>query len=79
MSLQPEVVDHFFAWAPWVVFAVILAVVYSMTRGQRHVQVPIGQTHACAACGRRENHEHMVPVTREGAVLWYCERHAGSA
>jgi hypothetical protein len=35
---------------------------------------PIGQTFACANCGRRGQREHMVPREHGGATSWYCTR-----
>ncbi len=65
--------DQFFAFAPWVLFIAILVVVYFATKHERTApRVTIGKTYACASCGRRGRHEHMVPVNREGAVVWYC-------
>ncbi|MEO6912880.1 MAG: hypothetical protein ABI182_02520 [Candidatus Baltobacteraceae bacterium] len=65
--------DQFFAFAPWVLFVIILVVAYYATRHERATHgVPIGKTYACANCGRRGKHEHMVPINREGAVVWYC-------
>lgn len=67
--------DQFFAFAPWVLFIVILLAVYYATRHERAANgVPIGKTYACATCGRRDKHEHMVPVSREGEVVWYCHK-----
>ncbi|MBC5816702.1 MAG: hypothetical protein GIW97_09185 [Candidatus Eremiobacteraeota bacterium] len=72
-----ELLNQFFAYAPWIGFLLIVAVVYFTTRGHlhRHV-VPFGQTFACNQCGHRDKRDHMVPVVREGSVLWYCHRHA---
>ncbi|PZR58494.1 MAG: hypothetical protein DLM50_03165 [Candidatus Meridianibacter frigidus] len=66
-------INLFFAYAPIVVFALIVLVVYFSTRGQI-AKIPIGQTFACNACGHRDKRDHMVPVAREGSVLWYCHR-----
>ncbi|MBV8246500.1 MAG: hypothetical protein JOZ38_11295 [Candidatus Eremiobacteraeota bacterium] len=62
----------FFAWAPWVLFLAVIVATYVATRGSESSAAPIGQTFACNACGRRSKREHMVPVTTEGSVLWYC-------
>jgi predicted SprT family Zn-dependent metalloprotease len=53
---------------------VILVVVYVLTRGEKQFAPPIGKTYSCAQCGRRGVREHMVPVSVEGAVVWYCGR-----
>ena len=78
MHVSPDTVNHFFAYTPWVVFLAILLVVYYATRSVGSSKTPIGKTYACADCGRRGNHEHMVPVNQGGSVVWYCSKHAGS-
>jgi predicted SprT family Zn-dependent metalloprotease len=70
--MNPQLVSEIFAWAPLVLFIVILSVVYYGKRNEPGVARTPGKTYACARCGRRGKHEHMVPVTREGAVVWYC-------
>jgi predicted SprT family Zn-dependent metalloprotease len=72
--ISSQVIAEFFAWAPFVVLAVILVVAYVWTRGEKRLAAPIGKTYSCARCGRRGVREHMVPVTVEGAVVWYCGR-----
>lgn len=72
-QLPSDWIKWTFAIAPFVIGAVILFATYLMVRGGlRQTAVPIGQTYACARCGRRGHREHMVPVAREGAVMWYC-------
>ena len=72
-----QFLDHFFAFAPFAAFLSLVAVAYVATRAHFHRQVvPAGQTFACNECGHRDGRDHMVPVTREGSVLWYCQRHA---
>jgi hypothetical protein len=70
--MSPQVVDFLFAFTPMVAFIVVLAVVYYGKRNEPGVGTPHAKTYACAQCGRRGKHEHMVPVTHEGAVVWYC-------
>ena len=72
--LNSDAVHYFFSIAPWVVFIAIIIATYVTARNASHSHVPIGKTYACAQCGRRGKHEHMVPVSREGAVVWYCGR-----
>ena len=72
--ISSQVIDKFFAWAPLTVLVVILVVVYVLTRGEKQFAPPIGKTYSCAQCGRRGVREHMVPVSVEGAVVWYCGR-----
>lgn len=72
--MNPQIIDQFFAWTPLVVFIIVLVVAYYATRHQSAGSSVIGKTYACAQCGRRGKHEHMVPVTREGSVVWYCGR-----
>lgn len=72
--LSSDAVNYFFSIAPWVVFTAILIATYVAARKSQVSHVPVGKTYACAQCGRRGKHEHMVPMSREGAVVWYCTR-----
>jgi hypothetical protein len=72
--LSSDAVSLFFAFTPWVLFVAIVVDVYVATRGEKHAPATMGKTFACAQCGRRGKHEHMVPVSREGVVVWYCGR-----
>ncbi len=69
-----EIITLFFAWAPLTVLIVIVVVAYYTLRQPAPAQGAFGKTYSCASCGRRGNREHMVPVTHEGAVVWYCAR-----
>jgi hypothetical protein len=70
--------DHFFALAPLIIGIVIYATFYVAKRHEvTEAGVPIGQTFACAGCGRRGHREHMVPREHSGAMSWYCTRCAG--
>ena len=65
--------NHFFAWAPLVVGVVIYAGLYAAKRHEVAAGgAPIGQTFACASCGRRGHREHMLPQEHGGATCWYC-------
>jgi hypothetical protein len=77
--MSPQAVDFIFAFTPMIAFIIVLAVVYYGKRNEPGVAVQHGKTYACAQCGRRGQHEHMVPVTHEGAVVWYCGRCAQAA
>jgi len=72
--MASDVVAQFFAWAPLVCLLAVALIAYFSLREQAAASPTLGKTYACASCGRRGKHEHMVPVTREGAVLWYCGR-----
>lgn len=70
-----QIIELAFAWAPLTAFVVVMVILYLATRrAPAHAGPPLGKTYACAQCGRRGGHEHMVPVTHEGAVVWYCGR-----
>jgi hypothetical protein len=69
-----NIINEVFAWTPLTAFVIVLVVVYYATRKQSTGGYATGKTYACAQCGRRGKHEHMVPVTHEGAVVWYCGR-----
>ncbi len=73
--MSQDAVNLFFAFAPMVLLLAVLIATFVGTRGGT-VTAPSApaKTYACASCGRRGKREHMVPVTREGAVVWYCER-----
>jgi hypothetical protein len=79
-AISPTAFNHFFAWAPLVLGIVIYALFYVAKRHETAPSsgVPFGQTYSCAACGRRGNREHMVPVEHAGAMSWYCSRCAGA-
>jgi hypothetical protein len=72
--MNPHIINEVFAWAPLVAFGVVLTAVYFGKRSEPGVGAPRGKTYACAQCGRRGSREHMVPVSHEGAVVWYCGR-----
>lgn len=77
--MTAEIITEVFAWTPLTVFIIVLLTAYAMTRGGKAAAVAHGKTYACAQCGRRGKHEHMVPVRHEGAVVWYCGRCARTA
>ncbi|HTX59958.1 MAG TPA: hypothetical protein VMH02_09810 [Verrucomicrobiae bacterium] len=71
--------DLIFAFAPFVIGVVIYGIFYVAKRQEVAAGgVPIGQTFACANCGRRGHREHMVPQQHDGAVSWFC-RHCNPA
>lgn len=61
-----------FGYAPWVIFALIVLVAYVATRGTSKQPAKVGQTYACARCGRRGTQDQMMTVDHDGAVTWYC-------
>lgn len=67
--------NQFFAWAPLLAGLLIYLTFYVAKRHEVIAHgVPIGQTFACANCGRRGHREHMVPHAHAGAMSWYCAR-----
>ncbi len=62
----------FMAFAPLTIGLIIYVVAYMAKRGEGSIVPPLGQTFACAKCGKRSVREHMVPASFEGAVAWYC-------
>lgn len=73
--MTSDIITQVFAWMPLFAFIVVLTILYAATRHRPvHSATPMGKTYACAQCGRRGKHEHMVPVSHEGAVVWYCAR-----
>ena len=67
----------FMALAPLTLGLIIYLVAYTAKRGEGSIVPPLGQSFACAKCGKRNVREHMVPAKFEGAVAWYCDRCAG--
>jgi hypothetical protein len=65
---------NFFAWAPLVLGVAIYAIAFAAKRRElAHAPAGVhGTTYACAKCGKRGAHEHMVPQLHEGAVSYYC-------
>jgi len=77
--ISSDTFGHVFAWAPLVLGVAIYAIVWFAKRAEvGGVGVPIGQTYACAGCGRRSVREHMLPQTHEGAVSYFCSKCAGA-
>jgi hypothetical protein len=71
--LSDDTFNQMFAWAPLIIGLVIYAVFFVAKRHEvAGGGVPIGQTFACANCGRRAVREHMVPQQHDGAVSYYC-------
>jgi hypothetical protein len=67
--------DLVFAFAPLLIGVVIYCAFYAAKRHEAtEGGVPIGQTYACAGCGRRGARDQMVPREFGGAVGWYCSR-----
>jgi hypothetical protein len=66
--------DLVIAWVPLAAFIIVVVAAYLATRHESTGSTVLGKTYSCAQCGRRGKHEHMVPVTHEGAVVWYCGR-----
>lgn len=78
-QISPSTFNQLFAWAPLVIGLVIYAVFYAVKRREvAEGGPPIGQTFACANCGRRGHREHMVPREVGGATAWYCNRCAAT-
>jgi hypothetical protein len=73
-AMVAEIINQVLAWTPLVAFIIVLLVAYFSLRETSAGSAAHGKTYACAQCGRRGKHEHMVPVTHEGAVVWYCGR-----
>jgi hypothetical protein len=72
--------NAFFAWAPWVIGALIYSAFYIAKRNESSAKAPAPSepTYACAGCGRRGARELMVPQNHGGAVGWYCTNCASS-
>jgi hypothetical protein len=71
-SISPSSFDNFFAWSPLVIGVIIYAIFYVAKRHEKQRGTPIGQSVACAACGRKLRREHMTPIQQDGSIVWYC-------
>ncbi len=72
-QISGSTLGAFFAWAPLVIGIAIYLALYIAKRHELAVAgAPIGQTYACAACGRRGARDQMIPRQHSGAVSWYC-------
>ncbi len=79
-QISPDAFSQFFAWAPIVIGIAIYAIFFVAKRHESGPHgAPVGQSYACAQCGRRSSREHMLPQERGGSVNWYCERCAREA
>jgi hypothetical protein len=77
-TLPNDTFDMIFGYAPLILGVIIYAIFFVAKRHEAAAGgVPIGQTFACAKCGRRGVREHMVPQEHEGAVSWFCGKCAG--
>ncbi len=72
--MSSEQLAWFFAAAPFALGIIIFVATYLAKRGETAQTVPIGQSFACASCGRRGLREHMTPRLHDGAVSWLCHR-----
>jgi hypothetical protein len=79
-QISSHAFDSFFAWAPWVIGAAIYFTFYLAKRHENAAVLPsVGQTFACAVCGRRGARDQMVPQDHGGAVGWRCMHCAAQA
>lgn len=77
-TLSADTLRNVFAWAPLILGVGIYAVAWMAKRSEVSAgPAPIGQTYACANCGRRSSKEHMVPQAHAGAISYYCTNCAG--
>jgi DNA-directed RNA polymerase subunit RPC12/RpoP len=73
-EISSHAFDSFFAWAPWVVGAIIY---FAFWIAKRHetaspAVVSATATYACASCGRRGSLDQMVAQHHGGAVGYQC-------
>jgi hypothetical protein len=77
-QLSAGAFNVFFAWAPWVIGAVIYLAFFVAKRHEGAStpapadHAPAESSYTCAGCGRRGSREQMVPQEHAGAVSWYC-------
>ncbi|MBV9332816.1 MAG: hypothetical protein JO146_02300 [Candidatus Eremiobacteraeota bacterium] len=73
-AISSHAFDSFFAWAPWVVGAVIY---FAFWLAKRHEKAEVATasataTYACASCGRRGTLAQMVEQHHGGAIGYQC-------
>jgi hypothetical protein len=80
-EISTQAFDSFFAWAPWVVGAIIYAAFYVAKRHESGsgATAVARTTYACAVCGRRGAIEQMVAQHHVGAVGYQCADCASGA
>jgi hypothetical protein len=73
-AVSSHAFDSFFAWAPWVVGAVIYFAFWVAKRHETTVPASASTTatYACASCGRRGALDAMVVQNHGGAVGYQC-------
>jgi DNA-directed RNA polymerase subunit RPC12/RpoP len=82
-EISPQAFESFFAWAPWVIGAIIYFVFWVAKRHETGVPAAATATatatYACASCGRRGTLDQMVPQHHGGAVGYQCASCASEA
>lgn len=74
-TLSQTTFDQVFAVLPIALGIIIYAILFVAKRHETAPSTaPLGQTFACAGCGRRGHREHMVARQHDGAVSWLCAR-----
>ena len=75
-EISSQTFNSFFAWAPWVIGAIIY---FTFWIAKRH-ELPVpaaasataAATYACASCGRRGSLDQMIVQHHGGAVGYQC-------
>jgi DNA-directed RNA polymerase subunit RPC12/RpoP len=80
-TIPPSAFEAFFAWAPWVIGAIIYFCFWLAKRHEpkSHPAASAQTTYACAVCGRRGSVEQMVPQYHGGATGYQCANCAAAA
>jgi len=73
--------DSFFAWAPWVIGAIIYLAFWVAKRHESSAPLTVAAnaSYACSSCGRRGSIEQMIAQHHGGAVGYQCAQCAGVA
>ncbi len=75
-AISSHAFDSFFAWAPWVVGAVIYLTFWVAKRHEKAAAATATAsttaTYACASCGRRGTLDQMIVQHHGGAVGYQC-------
>jgi predicted SprT family Zn-dependent metalloprotease len=80
-EISSDAFDSFFAWAPWVVGAIIYLAFYIAKRHEKSSSATgtAQSTYACAVCGRRGTIDQMIAQDHGGAIGYRCAHCSASA
>ena len=77
--ISPQTLQYFFFSAP-IVLGVLIYAYFFFAKRHEFVTTAgtLGETYACASCGKRGSKEHMLPQTHDGAISYVCAKCGGA-